>query len=110
MKTWVTWLRWSMMSPLATNRLASLPGSSEPIRSATEKISAGDSADELAPLGGVAIGEQRRHRHVDEIGIAVPGLAVGQRQLVGLDEEVDEIGADGIELVEVEPVEQRQAR
>ena len=58
-------------------------------------------ANELAPLGVVGVGEQRRHRHLDEIRIAVKAFAVGIGELGGLDLEMDEIGLSGIESVEL---------
>ena len=65
-------------------------------------------ADELAPLGVVGLRQQRPHRHVDELGIAVEGLAVGIGELGALHPRVHEIGIGGGELVEVEALEQRQ--
>ena len=65
-------------------------------------------ADELAPLGVVGLRQQRLHRHVDELRIAVEGLAVGVGELGALDPRVHEIGIGGGELVEVEALEQRQ--
>ena len=47
--------------------------------------------DELAALVVIGIGQQRLDRHVDEIGIAVIGLAVGEGELHGLDDGVDEL-------------------
>ena len=65
-------------------------------------------ADEFAPLGIVGVGEERRGRHRDEIGIAVERFAVGKSELGAFDLQMDEVGAGGIETVEVEALEQRE--
>src|SRR5262245_65567311 len=65
-------------------------------------------AYELAPLVVVGIREQRRHRHLGKVGIAVEFFAIGIGKLGALDEEVDEIRAYRIGAIEVEALEQRQ--
>ena len=55
-------------------------------------------ADELAALGIVGIGQQRRGRHFDEIGIAVERLAIGKGELGALDLQMNEVGARRIEI------------
>ena len=62
----------------------------------------------LRALGVVGLGQQRLDRHVDEIGIAVKGLAVGEGELGGLDLQVDEIRSGRIEAVEVEALQHRE--
>ena len=64
--------------------------------------------DELAALVVVGVGQQRRHRHLDEIGIAVEFLAVGIGELGAFDQDVDEFRAGRIEAVEIEALEQRK--
>src|SRR5262249_22620287 len=61
---------------------------------------------ELAALGIVRIRQQGRHRHFDEIGIAVERLAIGISKLRSLDDEMNEIGPGRIETVEIESFEQ----
>ena len=46
-------------------------------------------AHQRAALVGVRGAQQRRQRHVDEVRVAVPGLAVGERELRALDHGVD---------------------
>ncbi len=65
-------------------------------------------ADEPAPLLVVGVGKQRRHRHLDKVGIAVEFFAIRVGELRALDEQMDELGARGIGAVEIEALEQRQ--
>src|SRR5207253_1691483 len=64
--------------------------------------------DELAPLVVVGVGKERRHRHLDKVGIAVEFLAIGIRELGALDGAVNEIRSHRIGAIEIEAVEQRQ--
>jgi 6-methylpretetramide 4-monooxygenase / 4-hydroxy-6-methylpretetramide 12a-monooxygenase len=51
---------------------------------------------------------ERRHRHLDKIGIAIPGFAIRQGQLQAFDDEVHKIGAERIGIVEIKAAQQRQ--
>src|SRR5215471_14209389 len=48
---------------------------------------------ELAPLVVVGVRKERRHRHLDKVGIAVEFFAIGIGELGALDEEVNETRA-----------------
>ena len=76
------------------SRPPGLPGRSSPEASL---------ADEPAPFVRVGRAEQVVQRDLD---VAVPGLAVGERELRALDDRVDEVRA--LAVAEVEAVEQRQ--
>ena len=65
-------------------------------------------ADEAPPLVGVRAREEHVHRHVDEVGVAVPRLAVGERELRALGDRVDVVGARVAHRREVEALEQAQ--
>jgi hypothetical protein len=65
------------------------------------QLERGTLADELAPLGVVLVRQERPERHVDEVRVAVECIAVGERELHGLDLEVDEVGARRVEPVEI---------
>ena len=65
-------------------------------------------SDELAPPGVVGLREQRRHRHLDELRIAVKALAVRIGELGGFDLEMDEIGPGRVDPVELEALEDRE--
>ena len=65
-------------------------------------------ADELAALGVVGLRQQRLHRHVDELRVAVEGLAVGVGELGALGPDVDELRIGGRQAVEIEALEQGQ--
>src|ERR1044071_4453982 len=63
-------------------------------------------ADQLAARVVVAGTQQRRHRHIDEIRVAIPGLAVSISELGAFGDDMDEIGADRVEAVEIEALQQ----
>ncbi len=48
------------------------------------------------------------HRNVDEIGVAVIRLAVGEGELHGLGHEVDELRPLGVELADIEALQDRE--
>ena len=58
-----------------------------------------------APLGVGGV-EQPGERHVDEVGVAVPGLAVGEGELGALDHRVDVARRRRVDRVQVEAGEQ----
>ena len=60
--------------------------------------------DELAALDVVGVGQKCRHRHLDEIGIAVERLAVGESELGALDLQMDEVRARRIEASRSKPL------
>src|SRR6185503_20163440 len=70
---------------------------------ARPQLGGGFGADELAPLVRVGRAEQLVQRHLD---IAVPGLAVRERELGALDDRVDEVRAPAV--TQLEAVEQRE--
>src|SRR5439155_23803252 len=72
------------------------------IRSARPQFERGPRADQLAPRIVVLRAEQGTHRYVDKIGVAVPGLAVGEGELGAFDDGMDEVGTERIEIVEIE--------
>src|SRR5262249_56330099 len=57
---------------------------------------------ELAPLVVVGVRKERRHRHLDKVGIAVEFLAIGIGELGAPDEEVNEIRADRLSAIEIQ--------
>ena len=65
-------------------------------------------ADQFAPLGVVGVRQQHLDRHLHEFRVAVELVAVGESELGRLDLQMDEIGAGGIERVEVVALEQRE--
>jgi len=60
-------------------------------------------ADELATLGVVGLRQQPLHRHIDELGVAVEGLAVGVGELGALRPGMDEVGIGGESLSRSKP-------
>ena len=62
--------------------------------------------DKLAANRGVAIAQQPVERNVDEFRIAVVRLAIGERELGGLDDGVDVVGGVVAHRGEVEALEQ----
>ena len=64
--------------------------------------------DERAALVGIGGGEQPVERDGRERGVAVPRLAVGERELRALEHRVHELGAARAHRAEVEAVEQRE--
>src|SRR5260370_37479572 len=68
-----------------------------PVRVPWTELERGLLADELAARIVVGWRQQRRHRHIDEIGVAIPGLAVGIGELGAFGDEVGGLGAGGIE-------------
>ena len=65
-------------------------------------------ADERAPRGVVVRAEQRLHRHVGGVRVAVPGLAVGEGELGDLGDGVDVVGRQVPGGVQVEAGQQRE--
>jgi hypothetical protein len=63
-------------------------------------------ADQPAALKIIGVREERRDRHRDEIRIAIECLAVGKCELCALDLQMDEVGAGGVETVDVETFKQ----
>ena len=63
--------------------------------------------DELAALGVVGLRQQRRHRHIGEIRVPVPGLAVGKGELGAFHDRVDKFLAHRVHGGEVKAREQR---
>ncbi|CUK02184.1 Uncharacterised protein [Achromobacter sp. 2789STDY5608615] len=61
-----------------------------------------------AARAGVVVAQQRGQRHVDEIGIAVPGGAVGEGQLGGLGDAVHELRRGRVQPVHLQVAQQRQ--
>ena len=57
------------------------------------QLEGGFSAHQAAARGVVALAEQYRHRHLAEVGVAVPGLAIGKGELGALDDGVQELRA-----------------
>ena len=58
---------------------------------ARTELAGGGLRDERAAVGGVLLAQQQVERDVGEVGVAVPGLAVGERQLCALDHGVDQL-------------------
>src|SRR6516164_10331592 len=79
-----------------------------PLRTAGTQLERGPLADQFAPQVVVPGTEQSAHRHVDKVRIAVPSFAVGKGELGALDNDMDKLGTERIEIVEVEPLQQRQ--
>ena len=75
-------------------------------RAGVETVGDRPVAEERPALVGVRRGEQRVERDVDVRRVAVPGLAVGEGELRGLGQQVDEVGRGGVEGGEVGAVEQ----
>ena len=63
---------------------------------------------QAAPLVGVPGGQQRLDRHVGEVGVAVPGFPVGERELAAFGHRVDEVRGARAHGRQVEAVEQRE--
>src|SRR5215211_1268471 len=78
------------------------------VRASRAQVRRGLLADQAAPLVGVAGAQQPLERDVDEARIAVPRLAVGERELRALDDGVDELSSHTVEQAHVEAVEERQ--
>ena len=78
------------------------------VRRAGPKLRRRRVADERAPLVRVRAGEQRVERHVEEVGVAVPRLAIGERELRALGHGVDVLGRGVSHGREVEALEQPQ--
>ncbi len=64
-------------------------------------------ADQFAARIGIGVGKKRLHRHVDEVGIAVIGLPIGEGELHRLDDGVDECRARRTHRAEIEILEER---
>ena len=64
--------------------------------------------DQLAPGVGVFAGKQRLDRHVGEVGVAVPGLPVGERELAAFGHGVHVVRGARTHGRQVEAVEQRE--
>src|SRR5690606_41480621 len=62
--------------------------------------------DQLAPLVVIGIGQQRLDRDIGELGIAIERLAIGISELGGFDLQMDEVGACGVEPVELKRSEE----
>src|SRR5262249_37645844 len=65
-------------------------------------------ADELSSGIVVAGAEQSAHRYVDKIGVAIPGFAIGKGELGAFGNDVNEIGAQRVEIVEIQALQQRE--
>ena len=88
-------------------RMRAAPISLPPGRPGTQSALA-VSADELAALVVVRVGEQVVEGHVGEVRVAVPGLTVGEGELAALGHSVDVLGAAGLERRQVEAGKQRE--
>ena len=64
--------------------------------------------DELAPAVGIGRREELVHGHVDEVRVAVPRLAIGERELRALGHRVHVLGARMAEGGEIESFEQAE--
>jgi hypothetical protein len=59
-------------------------------------------ADQCPPRRGIVSREQRLHRHIGEIGVAVEGFAIGEGQLHRLGHGMGEFGADWVHPADIE--------
>src|SRR5262245_28436523 len=57
------------------------------------ELQGGGGTDQAAPAGVVGVVEQRREGNIDEIGIAVIGIAVGKGELRAFDDRMHELRA-----------------
>src|SRR5262249_27498685 len=78
------------------------------IRAAGPQLQRGLVADQLSPRVVVGSVEQRAHWNINKSGIAIPSLAVGEGELGGFNDDMDKIRSERIEIVEIEPLQQRQ--
>ena len=59
----------------------------------------------LSALSGVALGEETRHRHLHEIGVAKVVVSIGEGELYGLDQSVDILRGVMAHALEVKPLQ-----
>ncbi len=71
-------------------------------------VAAARGADAAGARPGVVVAQQCGQRHVDEIGIAVPGGAVGEGQLGGFGHAVHELRRGRVQAVHLQVAQQRQ--
>src|SRR5438477_6835904 len=75
---------------------------------ARPQLERGPIAHDAAPLVRVIARQQLIQRHATEVGVAVPGLAVGESELCALGDKVDVLGGEKAGSAQVIGLEQAQ--